>query len=359
MRQRFVRPLVVVPLLWAASVMAALAQVEIWASDDVNINLGILGQFQGDTIGDPAADANTDNLFIRRVRVMFGGQVAKNVTFFVETDTPNLGKTVPPAAKNIQPGTIIQDAYGEFKASQAFAIDAGLMFVPFSHNSLQSAATLLPIDYGAYTFSQSTATESSTGRDAGFQARGYFLADHLEYRIGAFQGVRDTRSHNSFRYVGRIQYNVFDTDTGFFYNGTSIGKKKFVAIGGAIDAQQHYRGYDADVFVDMPAGPGAFTGQLDYNHFDGDITFASLPNQNDDLLEVGYLIPALKLTPVLQFSNKNVVDTTKGNENHWSIGLNDWWDAHNANIKAAYSRLSPTGSTNQNEFTIQLQVFYF
>ena len=43
----------------------------------------------------------------------------------------------------------------------------------------------------------------------------------------------------------------------------------------------------------------------------------------------------------------------------WSIGLNYWWDAHNANIKAAYSRLSPTGSTNQNEFTIQLQVFYF
>ena len=126
MRQRFVRPLVLVPLLWAASATAALAQVEIWASDDVNINLGILGQFQGDTIGDPAADANTDNLFIRRVRVMFGGQVAKNVTFFVETDTPNLGKTVPPAAKNIQPGTIIQDAYGEFKASQAFAIDAGL-----------------------------------------------------------------------------------------------------------------------------------------------------------------------------------------------------------------------------------------
>ena len=78
----------------------------------------------------------------------------------------------------------------------------------------------------------------------------------------------------------------------------------------------------------MPAGPGAFTGQLDYNHFDGDITFASLPNQNDYLLEVGYLIPALNLTPVLQFSDKNVVDTTKGNENHSSIGLNYWWAAH-------------------------------
>jgi hypothetical protein len=28
--------------------------------------------------------------------------------------------------------------------SEAFALDAGLMFVPFSRNSVQSAATLLP-----------------------------------------------------------------------------------------------------------------------------------------------------------------------------------------------------------------------
>jgi len=345
--------------LLALTASTATAQVEVWASDDVHFKFGILGQFQGDTITDRPTDASTDNLFVRRARLMFGGQVAKNVTFFVETDTPNLGRTVPPSAKNIQPGTIVQDAYGEFKASQAFAIDAGLMFVPFSYNSLQSAASLLPIDYGPYTFSQSAATQSSTGRDAGFQARGYLLADHLEYRVGAFQGARDARSHNSFRYVGRIQYNVFDTDTGFFYSGTSVGKKKFLAIGGAIDAQKHYRGYDADVFVDAPAGPGAFTGQFDYNRFDGDVTFASLPNQNDYLLEVGYLISAVKLTPVLQFSNRSVVDATKGDENHWSIGLNYWWAGHNANIKGAYSRIGPTGSASQNEVTIQLQLFYF
>jgi Phosphate-selective porin O and P len=290
---------------------------------------------------------------------MFGGQVAKNVTFFVETDTPNLGKTVPPTAKNIQPGTILQDAYGEFKVSPAFAIDAGLMFVPFSHNSLQSAATLLPLDYGAYTFSQSVPTQSSTGRDAGFQARGYFLDNHLEYRVGAFQGAGDPRSHDAFRYVGRVQYSFFDTDTGFFYTGTSTGKKKFVAVGAAVDAQKDYRGYDADAFIDLPAGPGAFTGQFDYNHFDGDVTFATLPRQHDYLLELGYLVAALKLTPVLQFSKRNIVDAAAGDETHWSVGLNYWRAGHNANVKAAYSRISPAGASTQNEFTLQLQLFYF
>jgi hypothetical protein len=347
--------------VWAlviASATAARAQVEIYASEDVSFKFGILGQFQADALEDPPTDESSRNLFIRRVRLMFGGQVAKNVTFFVETDTPNLGKALP-AGKNIPSSTIIQDAYGEFKASEAFAIDAGLMFVPFSRNSVQSATTLLPIDYGAYTFSQSTPTQSSTGRDAGFQAKGSFLRNHLEYRVGAFQGARDMRSHNSFRYVGRLQYNVFDTETGFFYTGTYIGKKKILAVGGAFDAQKHYHGYDADVFVDMPAGPGAFTGQLDYNHFDGDITLRSLPQQDDFLLELGYLISMMKLTPVLQFSNRDVVDTRIGDENHWSIGLNYWWSGHNANIKAAYSRINPTGSSSQNEFTVQLQLYYF
>ena len=166
----------------------AAAQIVVKASDDVNFKLGVLGQFQADTIEDPGTDGTTSNLFIRRLRLMFGGQVAKNVTFFVETDSPNLGKTLA-NGKNIQPAMILQDAYAEFKATDAFAVDAGLMFIPFSRNFLQSAASLLPIDYGAYTYSQSGPTESSTGRDTGFQAKGYFLKNHLEYRIGAFQGA--------------------------------------------------------------------------------------------------------------------------------------------------------------------------
>jgi hypothetical protein len=357
-RPRRARLTTCLSLLFLSSATTAHAQLEIYAGDDVNFKLGILGQFQADTLDDPAFDKNANNLFIRRLRLMFGGQVAKNVTFFVETDTPNLGKVLA-TGKNIASTTIIQDAYAEIKVHEAFAIDAGLMFVPFSRNSLQSAATLLPIDYGTYTFSQSAPTQSSTGRDTGFQAKGYFLADHLEYRIGAFQGVRNARSDNAFRYVGRVQYNVFDTETGFFYTGTYLGKKRILAVGGAFDAQQNYHAYDADAFVDMPAGPGAVTGQFDYNHFDGDVTFASLPKQHDYLVEVGYLISALKLTPVLQFSDRNIVDTTTGDEKHWSVGANYWWAGHNTNVKGAYSRISPNGSPSQNEFTIQLQLFYF
>ena len=289
---------------------------------------------------------------------MFGGQVTKNVTFFVESDSPNLGKTLV-TGTNIQPPMILQDAYAEFKATNAFSVDAGLMFVPFSRNFLQSAASLLPIDYGAYTYSQSGPTESSTGRDTGFQAKGYLLKDRLEYRIGAFQGLRDPGSHRAFRYAGRAQYNVFEPEVGFFYTGTYLGNKKILAVGGAFDTQNDYHAYAGDVFIDRPLGPGAVTGQFDYYQFDGGTTLPTLPRQRDVLLEAGYLVRGLKLTPFVQITNRNVVDTSTGDETRTSLGGSYWWAGHNANIKAAYTYIDPKVLPSQNEFTIQLQVFYF
>jgi hypothetical protein len=344
--------------LLVAGATASRAQVLIKVNDDVNFKLGVLGQFQGDWLENPGADT-TQNLFIRRLRLLFGGQVAKYVTFFVETDAPNLGKTLP-GGKNISPGVVLQDAYAEFKAHDALAIDAGLMFVPFSRNSLQSAATLLPIDYGAFTFAQSTATQSTVGRDTGFQARGYLLRNRLEYRIAAFQGARDARSDNSLRYAGRVQYEFLESEgTGFFYTGTYLGKKKVAAAAAAFDAQSDYHAYDADAFVDVPIGIGAVTAQVSYNRFDGGTTFLTLPRQNVAFVEAGYLLRALKLMPVVQFTRRGIVDTSTGDETHWSLGANYWWAAHNANVKAAYGRVEPFGHASQNEFTLQLQVFYF
>ena len=337
----------------------ARAQVVIKVNDDVNFKLGVLGQFWGEWLEDPAADDITQNLFVRRIRLLFGGQVAKNVTFFVETDAPNLGKQLADG-KNISPQLVVQDAYGELKLHDAFALDAGLMFVPFSRNSVQTAASLLPIDYGAYTFSTSGPTQSTLGRDTGFQAKGYVFENRLEYRIGAFQGARDTGSHGSFRYTGRLQYQLLDPEPqGFFYAGTYLGAKKVLAVGAAFDTQDDYHAYDADVFLDYPVGSGAVTAQLAYNRLDGDTTFSTLPEQNVVLVEAGYFLRDLKITPVFQFTNRGIVDATSGDETRWSLGVNYYWRAHNANVKAAYTRIEPRSLEAQNGFTIQLQLFYY
>lgn len=351
-----------VPILVAAVLSSptyALAQVQITVNPDVNFKLGVLGQFQGDWLEDPVEDGTQQNLFIRRVRLLFGGQVAKNVTFFIETDAANLGRTLP-GGKNISPQVIVQDAYGEVRLHDAIALDFGLMFVPFSRNSIQSAATLLPIDYGAYTFTTSGPTQSTVGRDVGVQVKGYALRDRLELRVGAFQGARDARSHRSFRYTARAQLQLLDPEPrGFFYSGTSLGARRVAAIGAAVDRQNDYGAYDLDAFVDYPLGHNAITSQVAFQRIDGDSTFTTLPRQNVVLFELGYLIRAFRISPVFQFTTRDVLDADAGDENRWSIGLNYWWAGHNANVKGAYGRIDTRGLPQQNQFTVQLQLFYF
>jgi hypothetical protein len=338
--------------------LPAHAQVVIKVDDEVNFKFGVLAQFQADTISNPEPEPNTNNLFVRRLRLVFAGQVAKNVTFFVQTDAPNLGKVLA-GGKNIQPSVILQDAYASVKVADALIFDAGLVFVPGSRDNLTLTSTLLPIDYGPFTFSDATLEESTLGRDTGFQARGYVLGNRLEYRVGAFQGFRDTGSDDPFRYAGRVQYNLLDTETGYLYTGTSLGKRKVLAVGATFDAQQDFRAYDADVFFDHPLGPGAVTAQFDYNHFDGGNRLTTLQKQNDVLVEAGYLINALKLTPLVEFARRDITGQSAGDETITSVGANYWWAGLHANVKAAYSRISPRGLPKQNEFTVQLQVFYF
>ena len=105
MAPRTVRIAVLALVLPLAGAATANAQVLIKVSDDVNFKLGVLGQFQMDTVEDPPGDANSNNLFSRRLRLMFAGQVAKNVTFFIETDTPNLGKAQPPGKTKDPPAS--------------------------------------------------------------------------------------------------------------------------------------------------------------------------------------------------------------------------------------------------------------
>ena len=128
----------------------------------------------------------------------------------------------------------------------------------------------------------------------------------------ALQGARDTRSHRSFRYTGRVQVQLLDAEPrGFFYSGTYLGARRVVAAGAAFDRQDEYAAYDADAFVDLPLGPNAITSQVSYQRLDGDTTFTTLPKQSVVLFEVGYLIRAVRITPVFQFTNRDVLDTTE------------------------------------------------
>ncbi len=325
------------------------------------IAFGFLLQPQADFTQDAASGDYQKNLFIRRVRFMAGGQLTPKVTFFFETDDPNLGKSVA-GTKTISTGFIVQDAYLEWKARDEFALDAGLMFIPLCRNCYTSGASILPIDYGAAAFLHGGPTRSVVGRDTGFMARGYLAKNRLEYRLGAFQGFRDALSTNAFRSSGHLQYTFFDPEAGFFTTGTYLGKKKVLTVGGGFDAQSNYKAFAGDVFFDRPVGPrGALTLEGDFIHYDGGRTFTDLPKQNDWLAQAGFLFTKAKVMPWVKVEGQKFSSSANEvkNQNRFQVGLSYFHLGQNTNIKAGYGRIEPKVGRSVNLFTLQLQVFYF
>lgn len=335
----------------------ALAQMQIKVNDTTWVKFGVLLQTQADELQDTTSRAYAQNIFIRRARVLVGGQIAPNVTFFAETDAPNLGKSMAAGTKNNLPSIFVQDAYVEYKVNDKFALDAGLMLISPSRNGLQSAASLLPIDYGAHTFANSAATQTAVGRDTGVQAKGYLFNKRLEYRAAVVQGMRDA-PNREFRTTARVQYNFFDTEQGFFYTGTYLGKKKILAIGAGVDHQHKYEGYAGDIFFDYPLKSGAVTMQLDHIEYNGGTFLKSLPKQHDTMFEGGYLIGKSRWMPFVQLAQRNFASTA-ADENRYGVGVNYFLTGHNANIKVGYTRIDVDGAKGGNQATVQFQLFYF
>jgi hypothetical protein len=334
------------------------------ADGDYSIAFGILGQAQAERIRTTTGIGNSQDLFLRRFRLIAGGKLSKKLSFFVDTDSPNLGKGTAAGGK-VEDRIYLQDAVITYTVRPEFQIDGGMLLIANSHNSVQSAATLLPIDYGPYTFVASDPTQSRVGRDYGVQARGYLFHQHFEYRGGVFQGSRaKIESHpgttNEFRYSGRVVWYPFEAETGFFYTGTTLGAKRILAIGAAFDHQMEYNARSVDVFFDQPLRHGdGLTLQAGYTHFDGGTTFAQLPREHVWLVEAGYYNKRTKLGPFMQLSNRLFSDPQTSDIKKYLGGVAYWALGHRFNVKFGVGRSLGSTSTESWQVVLQGQAFVY
>ncbi|MEO1084085.1 MAG: porin [Acidobacteriota bacterium] len=323
------------------------------------IKFGFLGVMRGEAEDQPNGET-AENLFFRRLRLMFGGQIADKWTFFMETDSPNLGKSDSNGQKNS--GEIfIQDFFVTYTHSSALKLDAGLILIPISRNSTQSAATHLTSDYGPFSFLNSGPTNSRVGRDYGLQARGTLADAKFEYRLGIYDGNRGDDAAEDFRYAGRVMYHVFDPEPAMFYTGNTLGAKRHLSFGASFDVQDDYTAIGADVFYDQPVGESdAFTVQADWIRYDGGDTFASLPEQDTRLLEVGYYFGRSRWQPWVQYADRDFADDLLGaDEERFLGGVNYRLKKHNRVLRLAYGQISRDGEEDRDVAQLTLQIFKF
>ena len=353
--------------LVALPASTASAQWQIETKDgSASLRVGFLAQPQLETLETPDGEDTSINLFIRRIRVLFGGKVANKWLFFFETDSPNLGKANPdktanPTGAKDAGDIFIQDMFITYDHSAAFKVDFGMMLFPFSHNHGQSAATLLPVDYGAFTFVESTPLGERVGRDYGVEVRGYPFGQKMEYRLAVLQGVRGVEARNGLRVAGRGVYYPYGADTGYFYGGTWQGTKKILGIGGSFDVQDDYKSGGVDLIYERPLAGGeqGVTVQAGWVRFDGGDFLLSLPRQDTFLVEGGYHLAKGRFTPFVQYTARDYDVNTLADQDTFQAGVAWWLKGHNRNLKASIGRQHTKGGPNRLHCLVQFQVFAY
>lgn len=366
---------------------AAPAQVQVKASDTVFFRLGLQLQGTADWLSDPVSEGYSQNLYLRRIRFILAGQVAKDVTFFFQTEDSRLGNagagTTTPT-KSLTAGFVVQDAFGEWRvAGDALIVDAGLFYVPQSRNVLTGTSSVMTVDAGNFTQQQSTPTTSSSGRDVGVGLKGYLLDDRLEYRADVFTGQRlsatpaGAGSRNAPRWAGRVQWNFLDTEKGYTYVGVQRGAKKILVAGAWADTQGDYLAWGVDGALDLPAGKaGSVNAELDYTAFDGGRQLVSvaggavtplLPRQHAITAQAGFWHAATNLQPFVRYEKLAFSDAAfeSRGQRRYSGGLNWYVAGNNLKVSGLYERIEPkvpvAGAKvrDSNHFLLQMQVYYF
>jgi hypothetical protein len=262
------------------------APVLVDAEKGVAVNLGVFLQpwFQltapavtnggSPDIGAPDGSGPSFDFFLRRVRLMAFGSVTKNLSFFIETDQPNFGK-----GGNFNTSMFIQDAFLTYTFSPAFRVDAGMLLVPFSRHTIEGAIGLHALDYHGDLI---RLPAGKVWRDTGVQIRGLLLDDRLHYRLGVFEGVRNSAAptvpipppaagetaptplaplnENGLpRITAQVRYNLVGTEGDFFLKGIYFSPTPLISIGLGVDYQP------GAVYHDIPPGTGPTFGTLPGN----------------------------------------------------------------------------------------------
>jgi hypothetical protein len=323
-----------------------------------SIRLGILAQPQGEWLENPDGESAARNLYLRRLRLLLGGTVGERFTFFLDTDSPNLGKAGADGRRS-ETSIYIQDLILTYQVSKSWKIDAGKLLVATSYHSGQGATTLLGIDYSPYSFVTSAPIGMQAGRDYGLAGRGYLFKDHLEVRAGVCQGVRGEGATRPFRTAGRVVWYPFDARPDFFYPGTTFGTKKVLALGLSHDRQSSFRATGADVYLDVPLRGNAVTLQANFVRLEGGSLLPALAEQDTLFVESGYFVRSLKLTPWLQYSRRDLKAAGAADDRAYLAGLAWWVDGHRLTLKAGAGRVERDGAPSRNQVLVQAQLFLY
>lgn len=377
---------------------ASAAQVFADEEKGISVNVGVLAQpwmqltapgSSGDGsagVGAPNGKGPSLDFFVRRVRLMAWGSVSKNLSYFIETDQPNIGK-----GGDFSASTFIQDAFLTYTFAPELKIDAGMMLIPFSRHTIMGAVGLNTLDYHADLV---RFPAGKIFRDTGVQFRGLLADNLIHYRLGVFEGVRNAivpappvttpptparallNEGGVPRFSGQVRLNILGSEPDFFLKGIYFSAKPLLSVGVGADFQPNavfklnntagtYLAVTGDVFLEYPlTEQDEIVAAVNvFNYGEGSTPIGGLAAGGTAFFaEAGFRHDWIEPLAYLEYlQGKN--DSVKIVAPH--AGVNFWVTKHTFNVKSdlGYRKTDTAtamGTTTKKDIlaTVQAQLFF-
>jgi len=235
----------------------------------------------------PAGDTSVSGFGVDSVRLYVSGGITDQIKLTFNTEYTGSG-----AGEN---KVEVMDAIGRFEFSDEFNIWAGRFLPPSDRANLYGpyyANNWAPFADGVADYYPNVAV----GRDNGAAYWGDFGLAKIQVGVfdgeslGASTAVKDP---SKLVYAGRLTFDFWDKEKGYYFNGTYYGAKDILALGVAAQTQDSKTVFTIDGLMEknLP-GIGVVTVESEYNKDNG-FNANSFDNASSDgwYVLASYLFP--------------------------------------------------------------------
>jgi hypothetical protein len=351
--------LAVAAALFAAHVSSASADITL---PPVSIGAGLQTNFyscENACVYSPGTiqpgDSSVNGFALDDIRLYVTGNVTDTIKLTFNTEYNGANDSL-----------LVMDAIGRFEFSDEFNIWAGRFLPPSDRANLYGpfyANNWAPYADGVADFYPDVAI----GRDNGAAYWGDF--GPVKVSLGLFDGeslgkTTAVKDPSKLLFAGRVMWDFWEKEKGYFLNGTYYGDKDIAALGAAFQSLNSKTDYNIDALIEKNFHEiGVFGLESEYQHDNG----LNIPAQNHGWYVLGdYLFPQVigwgKFQLLDRYSQKTFDATTtslssetKTNE----FDLNYVIKEFNERVGLYYltqTSNSPTFGPSHREFGIKLQL---
>ncbi|GGY61914.1 porin [Pseudoduganella albidiflava] len=350
---------------------SALAGATIPFGEDKSVSVGFGMRGSYSSIENAAPDGSHSNDFnLDSARIFLGASLNKNIKGMFNTEWD--GDRIR-----------VLDAAAQFAISPELNVWAGRLLSPSDRANMAGPYYSLGGGYWAGVASRYGYNGGIfRGRDDGVVVWGNLAGGKLGYSFGAFEGhtfgigsltddqakAAGISASDKPMFAGRLQYDFWDAEPGYYGTGSYLGSKDILAIGMAGRQQKDgvlttggigdYESWNVDFLMEKRLGTaGAVSIEAAYYDYDtGNVILAEQGKAWS--AGGGYIFPIAlgSLQPYLRYQKFEAdtgIDTRQED-----LGVNWIIDGYNAQLGAVYSRTKMTRASDQSRFVVALQLQY-